>query len=490
VVPPRVTAEFSDYRSIMSILLIQSDQHRYDCVGCNGHPFVRTPNLDRIAREGVRFTNAYTPSPLCTPARNCLMFGRWSFQHGVIANPEQTEAPRGPRRAEVAFSRLLAEAGWYLGYVGKWHVSAERDPLDPQFGFADYVPEEAYVRWRAEAGLPSAPSLGALDRRGTWPPSAQLLEYFSGCLDDAIGFEQSRLAWGAERVIEMLGAAAGRPFFLRWDPSEPHLPNQVPEPFASMYAPAELEPWTGFADSLVGKPYVQAQQRRTWGVEGWRWEQWSPIVARYLGEVTLLDSQVGRVLDALDALGLAGHTLVVYTTDHGDMCGSHGMLDKHFVMYDDVVRVPLLMRWPDRLVAGDVHEGFVSSGVDLAVTFLTAAGLSPPPAMTGCDLLGELAGERVARTDALSAYHGNQFGLFSQRMLRTTSHKYVWNLAAEDELYDLEADPGELTNLALDVSRRDVLESLQVRLLERLRELDDPLAGWAGSVQLGEHRTR
>ncbi len=125
-----------------------------------------------------------------------------------------------------------------------------------------------------------------------------------------------------------------------WSPSEPHLPNVIPEPYASLYPPAQVPPWPSFSDPLAGKPYIQRQQRVNWGVEGWTWDQWAPTVARYLGEITLLDAQVGRLLAQLDALGLADDTVVIYTSDHGDLCGGHGMVDKHYVMYDDVMRVP------------------------------------------------------------------------------------------------------------------------------------------------------
>ncbi|MCP4454594.1 MAG: sulfatase-like hydrolase/transferase, partial [Planctomycetes bacterium] len=127
-----------------------------------------------------------------------------------------------------------------------------------------------------------------------------------------------------------------------------------------------VRPRPSFPDPLDHKPYIQAQQRRTWKVDEWTWEQWAPVVGRYLGDISLLDAQIGRILSALDALKLADNTLVMYTTDHGDMCGGHGMIDKHFIMYDDVVRVPLIMRWPGRIAPGSRCEAFVSHEIDLA----------------------------------------------------------------------------------------------------------------------------
>jgi len=468
------------------ILLIHSDQHRFDCLGVNGHPIVKTPNLDRLAAQGTNFTGAYTPNPLCTPARNSLLLGQWSFQHGVLANPE-TEIRFGPSPDAPSFSRLLADRGWYLGYVGKWHVSNERTPLDPQFGFCDYVPEGEYERWRAENGIPpSRDSVVPSSVNGPVPASQRFLKAFQGMVDTSIGADQSKLAWGADRTIELLERANGRSFFIRWDPLEPHLPNIVPEPYASMYPPSRIPPWPSFGDPLVGKPYAQRQQLRTWNVESWTWDDWSAVVGRYLGEITLLDHEVGRLLDALERSGRAEDTLVVYTTDHGDMCGSHGMWDKHFVMYDDVVRVPLIMRWPGRIAPGGTCDHFVSHAIDLARTFCGVAGIDPPDSFAGLDLLEVLGATSSPRPDIISAYHGNQFGLYSQRMLRDRRWKYVWNLTAEDELYDLDSDPAEIINLATDPACVSQLKRLRLRLLAWLQQEGDPLASWAGLVQLGE----
>ncbi len=442
-----------------NILLIHSDQHRYDCLGANGHPFLRTPHIDRLAREGIRFTHAFTPVPLCTPARNCLLYGCWPHQHLAICNYD-TEAPRGARADLVSFSELLQGAGYNLGYIGKWHTNAVRSPLS--YGFSTWIDEAEYDGWRNAQGLPPRP-----DSNGWF-----------GETDPYITGVQSRLGWGAERTIESLRRAASgeQPFFIRWDPSEPHLPNRVPPPYDTLYPRSQIPPWPGFADSLEGKPYIQRKQQQTWGVEGWTWEQWLPIVQRYLGEITLLDTQVGRILAVLDELGRADDTMVIYTADHGDMCGSHGMMDKHYIMYDDVVRVPLVARCPAQVPAGRVCDGFVSTGLDLARTFLDLAGLGAPATYTGESLAPALrGGAGPARDSVVSTYFGNQLGLFTQRMIRDHRWKYVWNATVEDELYDLETDPGELRNRAADPAAAGPLTRLRLQLLAWMRAERDPI---------------
>ena len=457
-----------------NILLIHSDQHRFDCVGANGHPLLKTPALDRLATAGVNFRRAYTPVPVCMPARNSLMFGQWPTRHGVIANTG-TEASPVERPSSPTFSQCLRDAGYSLGYVGKWQVHPIKTPLD--YGFEDYIDYGEYGTWRRGQGL---------------PPPRKWDEGWGGQTDEGVSPEQSCLGWGAERTMELIERYAhlDRPFFVRWDSREPHLPNVVPEPFASMYRPESLSPWPGFGDDFTGKPYVQAQQLRTWGVAGWSWEQWAPIVARYLGEVSLLDAQVGRLLTCLDNLGLCSNTLVVYTTDHGDMCGSHGMVDKHYVMYDDVVRVPLIMRWPEHIRPGTVCDEFVSHGLDLAATFCEVAGAAVPAAFQGQSLAALMAGgQGNGRRDIFSMYHGNQMGLYTQRMVRDRCWKYVWNATAEDELYDLTSDPGELTNRATDGDCAETLARLRGRMVAWMEEVEDPILNWWTRRQLAEGRT-
>lgn len=441
-----------------NILLVLSDQHRYDSLSGNGHPLLRTPHLDHLAATGLSFTQAYTPAPVCLPARTSLLHGCWPCAHGCLMN-EGLGVPHPDTRGLASFAGQLAAAGYWLGHVGKWQISAGHPPS--AFGFHESNPGGGYGAWRAAAGLPARP------HRNGW----------FGETDPGILPEQSRLGWEAGEVAAMLERAAGRgtPFFVRWDTSEPHLPNLVPEPYASMYDPRQVPPWPGFGDPLVGKPFIQAQQRRTWRLEGKSWEEWAPTVARYLGEVSLLDAQVGRLLQTLERLGLAENTVVVYSTDHGDLCGSHGLIDKHYVMYDDVAHVPLIVRWPRGLARpGRRCDAFVVHALDLARTFCELGGAAVPATFQGASLLPAIAGQDMAaRPDVFSMYFGNQFGFYTQRMVRDRRWKYVWNATAEDELYDLEADPAEWHNRAADPACRETLAARRRRLVEWMEAVGD-----------------
>jgi arylsulfatase A-like enzyme len=458
--------------ALPNILLIHSDQHRFDCVGVNGHPLLKTPNLDRLAAGGANFTHAFCVAPICVASRVSLLTGAWPTRHGCLFNYD-AEVFHPPDDSLPVFPMLLREQGYHLSHVGKWQAHPKRSPLD--YGFHDFVGDGEYAPWREKQGIPPVP------HGNKW----------FGQTDPHIRPEQHHLAWAADRVIGVLEARAaeGKPFLVRWDPYEPHLPCVPPEPYASMYPPEKIAPWQSFAETFVGKPYIQRQQLRTWKIDHWTWSDWAPVVGRYLAVVTLMDHQIGRVLDAMDRLGLSDNTLVIYTTDHGDLCGGHRMIDKHFVMYDDVTRVPLIARWPGRIPAGRPCDGFASSALDVACTICQAGGVRPPKTFVGQDLIALARGEGLSpRQDVFAVWYGSQFGLYSQRMVRDRRWKYVWNATAEDELYDLQTDPGELRNLAADPACASELARLRQRLVSWMESTEDRLLNQWTRPQIAEGR--
>ncbi len=456
----------------LGIIFIEADQHRYDCMGISGHPLVKTPNMDRLADEGMLFKNAYTPCPLCVPARTSYLSGQWPQQHGTLCNFDG-ESFKALDTDATVFPRLLADTGMTFDFFGRWHVSNQAEPTD--YGFDTFLSDGEYYNWRNEQQIPPAP------RDNKW----------FGNADPYIKPEESKLAWICDHVIEKLRerARAKRPFYINMDTMEPHLPNVVPEPYNSLYPPEEIEPWGSFTDSFKNKPYIQEQQLRTWGIENFTWEDWAPIVSRYLGEISLLDAQIGRILDELDNLGIADDVLVIYTADHGDMVGGHRMIDKHYIMYQDVCQVPLIMRWPNGIKAGSCHEGFVSNAIDLPTTYLDLYDIDKPESFSGLSLLPAMSGDtQPVREDIFCSWNGNQFGQFSQRMLFDGKWKYIWNATARDELYNLEDDPYELENLAADKKFSNKISNLRQRLYCWMEETGDRLTNNWIKTQLLEGR--
>ena len=437
-----------------NILFICQDQLRYDAAGPSGAGLVQTPHLDQLAAEGVWFEHAFTPIPTCCPARQSLLSGEWPDRHGGLWNYDNFLPVRPFDRP--TWSEALRKSGYRTAYVGKWHVHESLDPT--AFGYERYTPLADYRTWREAQGLPDEETPGPRWHGGR----------------DPVLPEQARPAWIADQAIaEMQRFAAehpGRPWHLRLEFEEPHLPNLPTQPFLDRYDPAAIEPWANFPDPFVDKPYIQRQMPVTWKIDGWTWNDWRPLVHRYRAAVTEVDAAIGRVLAALEAMGLDGNTLVVYTSDHGDACGSHGMLDKHGTMYDEVVRVPLCVRWPGVTPAAHRTDAFTTHFLDLAATMYEAAGLAVPEHVQGRSLAPLLRGEPPAEDQdaAFSVYNGQQFGLFVQRMVRTARWKYVWNMTDVDELYDLAADPAELHNRIADPAAADALADLRHRLLAHL----------------------
>ena len=442
-----------------NILFIEVDQHRYDCTEMTSDA-VRTPHLDRLARQGTQFSNAYCPIPTSCPARQCLLSGLWPEQHHGLWNWDITL--KAPEFDAPTWSEALAAQGRYkLGYVGKWHVHPEKTPLD--YGFDDYIPEKGpYDEWRKSHQLP------AFVNFHDGP-------YFGGY--DPVGKDSTKTHWLARQAIALIReyAESGQPWLVRLEFSEPHLPCFPAKEFFDRYDPDAIPAWANFSEDFTDKPYIQEQQLYNWGIEDFTWDNWKEYVRRYYAMITQVDDAVGLVLKELKKSGLDKNTLVIYTSDHGDACGSHRMIDKHYVLYDEEVRVPLVMRWPGVIRKGIMDKRFIISALDLAATIAEVTGLDFPT--QGQSLLPLFSGDPIPWRDcAFSNYNGQQFGLVTQRMIRTEHTKYVWNLTDVDELYDLDADPAELHNLIHDPAYAPILAELRKRLYESLLERKDPIA--------------
>lgn len=445
-----------------NVLLITADQFRYDCIGSSGKYPVLTPNLDTLASEGVVFTNAFSHIPVCGPARQSLLSGRRAESFGALWNysgalPVATLTP-----GDYSWSRTLSENGYRLAFLGKWGVHPTLDAT--AFGYDHYIGEAEYDRYA----------------KSRFPQTAFTDGFFGE--KNPIPVEHSRTHWlsaQASETIERLHAT-GKPWHVALHFPEPHLPCRPSGRFAEMYDPASVPEWEGFRETFAGKPYIQRQQLYSWGVEHFDWDDWAPVVARYYGIISQLDEAIGQVLHTLERVGAANDTIVIFTADHGDMCGSHRMMDKHYIMYDDVVHVPFIVRWPHKAEKGSVCARFVYNFLDLQPTLLELLGLQAhdPGNGHGRSLAPLLLGhgdEADWRDAVVASYNGQQFGLYTQRMIRTSEWKYVWNTTDTDELYDLRLDPAELDNRIADPRNAELVAELRRRLYETLSADGDAL---------------
>jgi arylsulfatase A-like enzyme len=289
----------------------------------------------------------------------------------------------------------------------------------------------------------------------------------------------------ADAAIDLLRryASSDSPFCIRLDFEGPHHPYMPPEAWASLYDPRSIPPWPNFDEDVAAKPAAQRRLLEQRGVAGWDWAAWQPVVARYFGFVSYIDFEIGRVLDALDSAGLRETTVVIHTADHGDMTGSHGgQFNKGPLMYDEVCRVPLIVRDPR---SGD--PGVVAAPVGspaLMPTILDLAGVPVPAGLHVSNLIPLIADPAAAPAGgaAFAEYHGDEWGLYSMRMIRTETAKYVYSPHGTDELYDLEADPHELVNRDGDPAYAGTRQELGRRLRDWMLATYDPLALWAQRV--------
>jgi arylsulfatase A-like enzyme len=457
-----------------NVLMIVTDQERYDVLGRNGSPICRTPYLDRLADDGVRFETCIVPTAICSPSRASLLTGLYPHGHGVLNNTHGDDALMTELAPEIpTFPELLHDAGYRLGFVGKWHVGRTQGPESR--GFHDVVAQPYDVATAEDERALRDPIYARF-------PRGRLM--IAGV--DPRPVEMTETHCDADAAIALLEryAGDGEPFCLRLDFEGPHHPYMPPEPYASMYDPLDIPPWPNFEDDLTRKPEAQRRLLEQRGVTGLAWRDWQPIVARYFGFTTFIDAEIGRVLAALDRLGLRGRTVVIHTADHGDMTGSHGgQFNKGPLMYDEIYRVPLIVRYPPLVPPGGICRTPVGS-LALMPTILELAGVPRPPGLHAESLVASLADPESAPVEgaAFAEYHGEEWGLYSQRMIRTAETKYVYSPHGSDELYDLAADPHELTNLIDDSAHSGLLAALRERLRRWMTETGDPLARWMGRL--------
>ncbi len=422
-----------------NILFLFTDQHRFDAVGCNGAAVCRTPAMDSIALQGMRFLRAYTPIALCSPARGSLLTGLYSHNHGQLANTGNFNRVFDTQILDkTGYPQLLSKAGYRMAYSGKWHLPKEGD--GEFWSFDRWHTTREWQRSLKAEGIDFDYGRDEVQRL-EWGPEAPF------CGRSSITAGKMQEAWVADRTIDMIRSysGSGQPFMICAAFHGPHFPYAVPEPYDQMYDPVSVSRWN--ASQLT-------------------WPDWQRVIAHYWGYCTFIDDQIEKVLACLEQCGIAQNTIIVYSTDHGDMLGSHRLFNKGFNMYEEDHHIPLLVNWPGVTKPGSVCDDFVNL-LDLMPTFLDMAGKNIPAGLDARSLTPLLRGSRPAGwpDDVFAEFHGYEATLGTIRMVRTKRWKYVYNPHSIDELYDLQADPGELTNLAAEAACSGDLQEMKARML-------------------------
>jgi uncharacterized sulfatase len=441
-------------------ILIMTDTQGVRLLGCYGNPDMKTPCLDRLASQGVRFDRAYTCQPVCGPARSALFTGLAPHSNGSWANC----MPLGD--TVLTLGQRLRDEGILTAYIGKWHLDGGDyfgmgrcpDGWDP----ATWYDMRNYLEELSDADRLRSRKPGT-NREGIEP-----------------GFTFGRRC--ADRALAFLERHADEDFLLVLSFDEPHDPFLCPEPYASMYQDYRMPKSPAYFADLAGKPAHQ----RVWAGgrdQRPRTEREAEPNAQpdYLGCNSFVDSEIGRVVDGIDRT--APGALVACTSDHGDMLGAFGLWGKGPAAYDAITRIPLLVRWPGRAPAGAVCPHPVSH-IDLTPTLLEYFGAPRPPLLEGLSLLPCFAEPGRRLNEAVFIEFGRYetdhdgFGGFQPlRCVCDGRHKLTINLLTSDELYDLEQDPHELRNLIGSPAHAALRDGLHDRLIDWMNRTRDPFRG-------------
>lgn len=432
-----------------NVLLLIADQLRWDCLGYTGQYPVKTPNIDKLAYRSAVYNQAYAAMPICAPMRQALITGRYPNSIGAVTNHDIM--PTVALRPQSTWTSILKCMGWSGAIVGNMHAPLDGDIRD--YGFDRYYPREAYFDSIAKRYPDLHYSNGFFGEKTRLPLEDSMTHWTSNCV--------------CESIREYSNSNA--PWFIWAEYLAPHLPCRPSETFADMYSQESIPPWAGFYDNMYHKPYMQRQQVMNWRMEGKSWKDMAASVAMYYATISQLDDAIGKVLDCLRKTKQDENTIVVFVSDHGDMCGSHHMMDKGYTMYDDVVHVPMIVHIPGQKPF--VSNDFVSSFLDLSKTIAHLCGIEDALPMDGTILPNGTEGN--GRRWITSAYNGQQFGLYCQRMLRDKRWKYIWNASDIDELYDMKNDPGELHNLIDSSDCCERVASMRATLYHEMKRQGD-----------------
>ncbi len=457
-----------------NILHIQSDQQQWATIA--NRSLCRTPNLNRLASEGMLFERSYTPCAVCCPSRAITLSGAYHWKNGVynqVHSPPSVHRDLNPDT--VLYSQRLKAAGYRAGYVGKWHCSYLRSPADFGYECAGVFGCDPKILARLDLNPDRVPEPRKKEqlhpqRMFQWPGSAPFPMWGYRETPE----KETPEAFSTECAIRMMRryARSQQPWLLELQFVQPHDPYAPLKKYLDRYNPREIPVPKSFYDRFDGKPGLHRRESATWGhvTE----DDYRNGRAHYFAYAEQLDYQIGRVLKALDDTGQSANTIVVFTSDHGDMNGAHRMWIKGWMPYEDCYRIPLMIRWPERIKAG-TKTSALAGLQDLAHTYTDVAGAQPMPYAHGRSLAPLFSNPSPAnwRDTLLTAFYGGEF-LYTQRMAISDRHKYVFNGFDIDEMYDLHEDPEEMHNIAYDSNYKAEVGDMQARLYELMTQFQDP----------------
>lgn len=421
-----------------NIVFVLIDDLRWDALAATGHPFVKTPNIDRLAKEGMIFRNAFVTTPLCSPSRSSFLTGQYVHKTGVTGNGNNLE-----RALQLqTWPRLLQQAGYTTGYFGKWHMGTHDQPKP---GFDRWVSFRGQGRY---LDVPLNVDGQAVDNKG----------YTTDVLSDY--------------AVEFIRRKHDKPFLVYLAHKAVHGPFDDPPGREALYAEPPIKRSPNAQDTLEGKPALQRTidnqpPVRPGGGSG------DKLIRTQLRMLTVIDEGVGRILKALEETAQLDNTIIIFTSDNGYFWGEHGLGDKRFA-YEESIRIPLLMRYPKLIKAGSERRQ-MTLNIDIAPTLLELGGAKVPADVHGRSLVPLFRADATKwRSAFLAEYFAEaQFPRCpTWQAVRTEQWKYIHytELEGMDELYDLKADPYELKNRIADRRAQTALEQMKTLLNAELQK--------------------
>ena len=448
----------------MNFVLIMTDTQNRGMVGAYGRPGADTPNLDRLAADGVRFDRAYTTCPLCTPARSAIFSGIHSMVNGAWANNLPTY-PTIP-----LMGTIFRHYGYRAAYAGKWH-------LDGSGYFGDGVPGGGFEpewwydgkRYARDIG----PKMFQAYRQAKTPEDLR-----------QAGFSENNI-WGhrvADRALDFLAQAGDQPFVLVASFDEPHGPSVAPPEYWESFDPESLTMPPNFGAATQGKPRLQQIHRKHCGIDPEQWPRYRDKQRCFHACNAYIDREIGRVIEAVEKFG-DDDTMIIYTSDHGDMQGAHGLCTKGPMMYEETTNVPFVIRAPGG--ASQAISQSLVSHLDILPTMLDFAGLPCPETLQGISLRPTLEKPSApSRETALLSFnrfainHDDWGEFYPIRCLTDGRYKLAINLLDTDEFYDLAEDPHEMANRIDDPGCAAERDRLHDELLAEMDRIRDPFRSW------------
>lgn len=435
----------------MNVLFLFDDQHNADCFGFQGHAMVQTPCLDKLAREGVHFNNMYCCGAVCGPSRASFFTGAYLRTHGHYFND-------GDLRRDIPnLARTLGDHGYATFQAGKNHLPpAIADCFDEMHTM------DTYSRYLKGKGL-RKDEFSPEEKKNFYSKPSELPE------------EEQDETWTVDRAIEYLRSRKDKekPFFMWVSFQRPHAPHTPPKTFDDLYKPEDVpidwDEYEAFENSrLQNRPMIED----FWKVGAVRHDPvvFQKAVCRYLALITLIDKNIGRILDVLEATGLNRETLVVFSSDHGDWAGKYGQLGKNLPAYDPLLRIPFIWRDPQR--SGDAGRcvNGLCSNVDFMPSILDRLGIAIPPTVQGESLLPYLDGVPLPQREAVFAETA------MEKTIRTREWKltYFTRQPHRGQLFKMGAKPDEIANYWDDARYAQVKQDLLLRLMRWMVACEQP----------------